>query len=276
LVHTDDGQTTVIVLGRAGRAATYHRRGRGRAALLAVGSVAALVVALAVGYWLGLRSSAAAMEPAQRVQVAGEPGEPAARTGPSARKAQPVALAPPTEPQPAPHAEDAQPDVQQQPATQQPPSPATPGEPLRVLVPGADEPVDLRPLTSDGAPREPDYGALRELFTCKSMDEAPVSIEPALVQALISAQQHFERPLQILGGRCSAHPDGHDSAAHHRGGRAVDVRFRGVPTGRLAPWLQEQSLGGVGRYKKKGIVHLDVRPGTPVHWEPEAQGEGEG
>jgi hypothetical protein len=84
---------------------------------------------------------------------------------------------------------------------------------------------------------------------------------------LVAAHLKFGTPLLLLGGRCPAHDDHADTVDYHRTGRAADVRVRGVSSEKLMAWLVQRGVGGAGRYKQAGFVHIDVRPGSPEHWE---------
>ena len=142
------------------------------------------------------------------------------------------------------------------------------GESLSILPDGKDEHVvELHPFAADGSPNASAFAALAIDTGCASgHSQQP---DAALVHLLLDTAKNFANPLMLLGGRCSAHEDHEDTVAYHRAGRAIDFRVRGVPSEQLAAWLIKHGVPGVGRYRRAGYVHIDLRAGPHEQWEGE-------
>jgi hypothetical protein len=143
------------------------------------------------------------------------------------------------------------------------------GEPLLFVRDGqqGEQVIEVHPFAADGSPRASDFALLEAELACGSgHSQQP---EAALVRLLLEAQRDFGKPLVLIGGRCPAHGDHPDTAAHHRAGRAVDMRMRGVSSEQLMTWLVKRGVGGAGRYKRAGFVHVDLRTGPREQWQAE-------
>ena len=241
---------TIVVMPGDGREARRFRWSRGRTFASVLALILALGLSAVSGYQLGR---------AQRSGPANDTApvaEEATSTTSVTQKAQLVATA---------HATPSQ-TAKSQHEEKEVISPLEPGPVLLVMLPDSDEPQELHPLSTDGQPMEKDHELLRNALACRG--KIPETLDPQLVQALTQLYAHFDRPVELMENSCANHGDENSSQEHHSAGRAADIRLRGVSTAKLAAWLQEQQLGGVGRYKKKGFVHLDVRGGGPMYWEP--------
>lgn len=253
-------------MGEPGREPRRFRVGRAKLTLLGLAVLGLPVAGAALGYTVGQshgrlaspvttdRHQANPTPQASNTRAAPEPIE-ATPAQPDAPATDTVAVAAPEE----------APNAAEKTAAGAPASDAS----LRVLPKNGGDPVELQPFDTTGAPRAGAFSELASLMACSDGTEQAPS--PALVQMLVRAQDAFNRPVMVLGGRCSAHGNDEGSQQHHRTGRAIDFRLRGVSTKRLTDWLVEQGAGGVGRYGKRGLVHLDLRSGTPHQWEEEAQ-----
>lgn len=241
---------TVVVLAGAGRAARRYQWSRGRTLGAVASLIGALTLSAAAGYWVGARGALSMDQMAHAEASLARAVEPTAL--PVAAKAQGRSAAAPTLQAPAAPAE---PEVA-----------LTPGPALQLSLPSADQPLELHPLSADGKPMKDDYELVMQAFACEG--EAPAVLDSALIEVLTAAYQHFGRPIQVVGGRCGKHGESHGGLAHHAAGRGADIRMRGVATGKLSSWLTEKGVGGVGRYKGAGFVHLDVRSDGPTEWEP--------
>ncbi|MDD9971531.1 MAG: D-Ala-D-Ala carboxypeptidase family metallohydrolase [Myxococcales bacterium] len=132
---------------------------------------------------------------------------------------------------------------------------------------GLGQVVEIRPFNSDGKPLRGAFSQVRDAMACG--DGRAAMPNARLVRLLVDAHKRFGTPVRILGGHCGAHDDQLEATVHHTQGRAADIRLKGVSTARLSGWLREreQVPGGLGRYARKGFVHVDLRPGEPVAWE---------
>ena len=100
-------------------------------------------------------------------------------------------------------------------------------------------------------------------FACKDGSD-PVFVDSELVALLQAVRDHFGRPVVISSAyRTAAHNKAVGGAAYsqHQYGRAADIRISGVSVDELADYAETllDGRGGIGRYRKKGFVHLDVR-----------------
>jgi len=267
MVEGDKRDVTVLVLGRPGQTSRRFRFNR-RAVVLLV--LAILGAGLGLGYVLGSRHAVRS----PRAPIAGPS---ASATAPPATRAQPAR--PPATIAPvvaaAPAAVDAGALSAQAPA-QPVAAAAAPsaegaglGEPLLFVRDGqqGEQVIEVHPFAADGSPRASDFALLEAEMACGSgHSQQP---EPELVRVLLAVHRDFGKPLVLIGGRCPAHADHPDTAAHHRAGRAVDLRLRGVSSEQLMTWLVKRGVGGAGRYKRAGFVHLDLRTGPREHWQAE-------
>jgi hypothetical protein len=264
MVERDRRDVTVLVLGKPGQTSRRFRFNRRVVGLVLL---VLLVACLVIGYVLGNRHAAgsrsatlAAREPGPSAQVAVEPrSAPPREPGATA-----VAVA----------AVDASVPPAQAPAEQATAAIAVPsvdgvttGESLQIVRGGqqGDQVIELHPFAADGSPRASDFDMLKAEMACGSgHSQAP---DPELVRVLIAAQHHFAKPLVLIGGRCPAHDDHPDTVNHHRSGRAVDLRVRGVSSDLLMSWMAEHGVGGAGRYRRAGYVHIDLRNGPRERWQ---------
>lgn len=133
---------------------------------------------------------------------------------------------------------------------------------------GGGQVMKLHPFTESGKALRDAFTQLRNAMACE--DGRVVTPSARLAKLLVETHQNFNRPLLILGGHCGGHDDQLEATVQHTAGRAADIRIRGVSTGRLTEWLEgRQDVTGIGRYKRKGFVHVDVRPGERVAWDPD-------
>jgi len=261
-------ELTVLVLGRPGSSGQRYRIGRLAIVLLAMVLPCS---GLAVGYVLGHQHAVGVRTMRRSMSKLDASAQPR-------RSAQPVAAAqPPAVPAAeAMGATDARvPAAQAQAPAQAAPTPTAAtaagtasGEPLPIMRDSKGEQViELHPFSADGSPNASDFAALAIDAGCASgHSQQP---DAALVHVLLDVTKDFANPVMLLGGRCSAHEDHEDTVAYHRAGRAIDFRVRGVPSEQLAAWLIKHGVPGVGRYRRAGYVHIDLRTGAHEQWEGE-------
>ena len=250
----------VLVLGRPGETSRRFRIRRGAIVGLVLGVLGA---GLAVGYVLGGRAAKSRV-----VADAGASVQPSAAPAHVEPPVMPRRQSPPIAPAAATAAGGA--DAGAATVIAAAPQLAAPeaapaGEALRFLRDGQGEEIEVHPFAADGSPNPSAFQRLEAEMACGSGHSAPP--DPALVRVLLAAQQEFRRPLVLLGGRCAAHEDHAETVAHHRAGRAADIRLRGVPSEQLMSWLIERGVGGAGRYKRASYLHVDMRTGPREQWE---------
>jgi hypothetical protein len=261
-------ELTVLVLGRPGAAGQRYRFGRLAIMLLAM---ALPCSGLAVGYVLGHQHALATRTSRRSMSHADAKAKPR-------RPAQPTVATPPALPAAeAARAMDASTPLAAAPAqaaaatTTANTAAAAAGESLSILPDGKDEHViELHPFAADGSPNAGAFTALAIDTGCASGHSQQPDV--ALVHVLLDVAKSFASPLMLLGGRCSAHEDHEDTVAYHRAGRAIDFRVRGVPSEQLSAWLVKHEVPGVGRYRRAGYVHIDLRTGAHEQWEGEPNG----
>jgi hypothetical protein len=257
----DKRDVTVLVLGGPGQSSRRFRFNRRALGLIVL---VLLCAGLGLGYVLGSRSGHAARS-AHAPAAAPTPSTPA----------QVAARARPTPPPSAAVAVEridagarAQTGAAPAAAAIEPSGAgAQAGEPLLFVRDGpqGEQVIEIQPFAADGSPRASDLAVLETELACGSGHSQ--SPDPALVRVLLAVQHDFAKPLVLIGGRCPAHEDHAETAAHHRAGRAVDMRVRGVSSEQLMSWLVEHGVGGAGRYKRAGYVHVDVRTGPREQWQ---------
>lgn len=99
-------------------------------------------------------------------------------------------------------------------------------------------------------------------------------MDPRLIQTLVAAAVRFDvTRIDIISGFRSPkynyilRKKGREVSrkSHHPKGSAVDFRLPGVSTQRLHSWAKRLRLGGVGRYKRSGFIHVDT--GRVRYWD---------
>ena len=126
-------------------------------------------------------------------------------------------------------------------------------------------PSELLPVTTDALPEE---ATLARFLRCRvSGQQTPMSREPFVIAAALARREGRQRVHVVSGSRSpkfNAHlrKKGREvaPASYHMLGGALDFRIPGVPTRRLASYLEETHEGGVGRYHHSNFVHVDVGP----------------
>ena len=116
--------------------------------------------------------------------------------------------------------------------------------------------------TSPTVPADRVNDFLRCRFTNRTTE-----MDSRLIDTVIAAARHFDsqRVDVISGYRSEKHnlnlrKKGREVSrnSQHTKGNAVDFRLRGVSVERLHAWAKRQRLGGVGRYRKSGFIHMDT------------------
>jgi uncharacterized protein YcbK (DUF882 family) len=90
-----------------------------------------------------------------------------------------------------------------------------------------------------------------------------VMLHPKLLAKLIELRKIIERPIYITYGyRCPRynHQIGGIVNSYHLIGLAADIKVKDISLIDFLEICEEIGLGGIGFYKKKNSLHLDVRP----------------
>lgn len=99
-----------------------------------------------------------------------------------------------------------------------------------------------------------------------------VEINPRLLDALEELRRRIGRGIRVTSGyRCPKNNRrvGGKPKSQHRLGNAADLQVRGLTVTRLwanAAQIRAFQTGGIGVYKRKRFVHVDVRPNGPARW----------
>jgi uncharacterized protein YcbK (DUF882 family) len=94
------------------------------------------------------------------------------------------------------------------------------------------------------------------------------TIDASLLDSLFELQNrlHTHKPFLILSAyrspttnaKLSRRQRGVAKNSLHMQGKAVDVRVKGVGAGKIAREARAMKKGGVGYYRRRGYVHVDV------------------
>ncbi len=106
------------------------------------------------------------------------------------------------------------------------------------------------------------------LYEFESRDTREVKLAPRLVEVLERLRELVGKPVVVLSGYRTAALNaqvGGVAASEHRGGRAADVTWAGFEPGSAVTLAEEAGADGIGIYRAKGFVHVDVR-GYLARW----------
>jgi len=110
-------------------------------------------------------------------------------------------------------------------------------------------------------------------FMCSCCDE--LKCDPRLIEALQNVRDKVGKPMILNSGyRCKKKNDsvlGSSKKSQHILGKAADISARNFDIDKLVNlFLLESSIGGIGIYRTKNFVHVDVRDkkpdGTIARW----------
>lgn len=112
---------------------------------------------------------------------------------------------------------------------------------------------------------------LHELWCrhCQAFQVSTVSVE--LVARLQALRDRLDKPVIVTSGyRCPAHDravgtSNNPGQGPHVQGYAADIWVAGVSVDELAETAKAVGFTGIGRYYKKGFVHVDLRK-PPAEW----------
>jgi len=122
--------------------------------------------------------------------------------------------------------------------------------------------------TQDGGLAPEAAGKIARLMRCKGTGQVK-EISRALIELLAAIQRHFKGArIEVLCGYRS--PERNKllrkrsrrvaKESLHMEGLAADIRVAGVSTRKLRDFAVSLRVGGVGAYRKRGFVHVDVGP----------------
>lgn len=107
-----------------------------------------------------------------------------------------------------------------------------------------------------------------ELWEFESPDTGEVIVFPELVERLEKLRELVGGPVLVLSAyRTPEHNRGVGGApdSYHLRGMAADVTWDGFELERAARWAELAGFDGIGRYPRKGSLHVDVR-GYLARW----------
>ncbi len=99
-------------------------------------------------------------------------------------------------------------------------------------------------------------------FRCK--DGTLKGPDPKLITKLEALRGLVDKPVHVSSGyRSPAYNKkvGGAPKSQHLLGTAADIRVDGMSVNQLADICETLGFGGIGRYPKKGFVHVDTRKG---------------
>jgi uncharacterized protein YcbK (DUF882 family) len=110
-------------------------------------------------------------------------------------------------------------------------------------------------------------------FKCKCCGAVKVSDDLYnLVGRLQAVRNAIGRAIHVTSGyRCRQHDANvgtsrQPGARPHTMGIAADIFVHGMSADDLAKYCEDAGFTGIGIYRKKGFVHVDVRGGVPAIW----------
>jgi uncharacterized protein YcbK (DUF882 family) len=115
-------------------------------------------------------------------------------------------------------------------------------------------------------------------FQCQCKEKCPgkvpnLRLNNALLETLNRVRERFAKPIIVTSGfRCKKHNNaiGGAVASQHLLGTAADIRPASGDTEDLQELFEickeEAGVVGLGDGRKKGFIHVDVRPGQRKEW----------
>lgn len=113
-------------------------------------------------------------------------------------------------------------------------------------------------------------------FRCRLTGEM-YPIDPALIELLDAIEDHFgKREIRLISAYRSPLRNGLmrrrgrrvGSRSYHMYGMAADIQVVGVPTYKVRNFAYSLKRGGVGYYRHRHFVHVDVGPMRTWGWRP--------
>ena len=122
--------------------------------------------------------------------------------------------------------------------------------------------LEVYSLARDGSKQLSKNFTVKE-FRCRDGSD-PIFIDTELVELLQKIRDHFGKAVVINSAyRTPFHNKAVDGKfySQHQYGKAADIRISGVSVDTLANYVETllPGRGGIGRYRQKGFVHVDVR-----------------
>ncbi|MCG8555245.1 MAG: DUF882 domain-containing protein [Proteobacteria bacterium] len=138
--------------------------------------------------------------------------------------------------------------------------------PFRVLALHTGEFLQVRPFDEGGQPRTQAFDAINRLMRCRRTG-SEVNMDPRLVRILLQLSARHGRELHLISGHRAPKVRGTSPNSQHTLGKAADVRVPRVSAAQLAASAVRLGARGVGLYRHKRFVHIDVRDRRPYYWE---------
>lgn len=108
-----------------------------------------------------------------------------------------------------------------------------------------------------------------QLYEFESRDTREVRLSPELVERLERLRSLVGQPVLVLSGYRTPELNaqvGGVAGSFHTKGLAADVTWDGFRVDVAAHAAEQAGFDGIGRYARKGFVHVDVR-GYLARWE---------
>ena len=106
------------------------------------------------------------------------------------------------------------------------------------------------------------------LWEFESKDTREVRLSPDLVRKLQRLRELLSRPVQVLSGYRTPEQNakvGGVAGSAHLKGIAADVTWDGFEMEAAVKLAEQAGFDGIGRYPRKGFIHVDVR-GYLARW----------
>lgn len=107
------------------------------------------------------------------------------------------------------------------------------------------------------------------LWEFESKDTREVRVSPDLVSRLERLRDLLQRPVEVLSGYRTPEQNarvGGVAGSFHMHGLAADVTWEGFELEAAVKLAEQAGFDGIGRYPRKGFLHVDVR-GYLARWE---------
>lgn len=137
---------------------------------------------------------------------------------------------------------------------------------LRLYSLHNEESISVRVFENRGSVRSEGMEQLRKLMRCR-ITGAEANIDKHLARILTMVSMIYGKTLHLVSGHRTPHTIGTSTTSQHAFGRAADIRVPGVSIDELAAVVTALGARGVGLYRHKNFLHVDVRSKRRWYWE---------
>ena len=153
---------------------------------------------------------------------------------------------------------------------------------LTLFRPVTNERMTFAYRDASGQYDEKTMAEVARFFRCRLTGEM-YPIDPGLVELLDAIEDHFGgREIRLISayrsplrnGLMRRHGRRVGSKSYHMYGMAADIHIAGIPTYKVRNFAYSLKRGGVGYYRHRHFVHVDVGPLRTWGWRPFASPAG--